>query len=111
MTFIKGNAYVEDDANHGIYQVAEFGAQPQRLVSKIDAEATGKGLDLYKATVSLEGYEFTCARCGDHYVVVNAMTASVPTEFTDRDRLAEQDRLRPFLRGGAPSRQCEIPMS
>jgi hypothetical protein len=106
-----GNAYVEDDANHGVYKVAEFGAQPQRLVSKIDADATRKRLDVFKSTVSLKGYEFTCSRCGDHYVVVNAMTASEPTEYTNQDRLGRESRLRPFLRDTPPSRECEIPMS
>lgn len=110
MTFIMGNAYLEDDANRGVYEVAEFGAQPQRLVSKIDADATRKGLDVFKSTVSLKGYEFTCARCGDHYVVVNAMTASEPTEYTDEDRIGRETRLRPFVRRTPSSRECEIPM-
>lgn len=110
MTFIMGNDFVEDDANHGVYKVAEFKAQPQRVLSKIDAQATSKRWHAFKATVSLKGYEFTCARCGDHYVVVNAMTASVPSEYTNLDQLAQQNRLRPFLREKAPSRECEIPM-
>lgn len=111
MTFINGNAWVEDDANHGVYEVAEFGALPKRAVSKIDAVATRKGLDAFKSTVSLEGYEFTCARCGDHYVVVNAMTASEPTEYTNQDALARKNRLKPFLRNTPPSNECQIPMS
>jgi hypothetical protein len=111
MTFVRGNAYVEDDVNHGIFEVAEFKAQPERLLSKIDAEAAHKGWNAYKSTVSLEGFEFTCARCGDHYLVVKAMTASEPTEFTNQDLLAEQNRMRPFLRRQASSRECEIPMS
>jgi hypothetical protein len=111
MTFVSGNAYVEDDTNHGVYKVSEFGAQPERLVSKIYADATRKHLHLFKSTVSLKGYEFTCARCGDHYVVVNAMAASEPTAYTNQDLLARQSRLRPSLRHAQPSRECQIPMS
>jgi hypothetical protein len=111
MTFIRGNAFVEDDANRGLYKVAEFGVQPEHLLSKIDADATRKGLNIYKATVSLRGYEFTCARCGDHFIVVNGMTASEPIELTNQDLIAQQNRLRPFARHQAPSRECEVPLS
>jgi hypothetical protein len=111
MTFIQGNAYVEDDANRGLYKVAQFGAQPQHLLNKIDEEATRRSLPTYKSRVSLQGYEFTCARCGDHFVVVNAMTASEPSEFTNADLLAQQRRMMPFLKNGKTSRECEIPLS
>ena len=110
MTLIMGNAFVEDDTNHGLYKVAEFGTQPKRLLGQIDADASRKGLQMYKVTVSLQGYEFTCARCGDHFIVVNAMTASQPSEYTNQDMRDRQERMTPIVRDVPASRECEIPL-
>lgn len=108
MMFIKSNAWVEDVGNHGLYKVAEFKPQPRSLWRKMDTEAARWGFSGYKSTVSLEGYEFTCVRCGDHFIVVNKMTASEPTEITNQDLQAEEGRLKPALRNRPTAPECEI---
>ena len=107
MTFIMGHAWLEDDANRGMYEVANIGEQRQVLLSKIYSEAARKGLHEFKTTVSLKGYEFTCARCGEHYVMVSAISASEPTQFTDLDSQTQQERLRPFVRKRTTPRECQ----